>query len=245
MSDYRLGNQMRKLIYILILSLLWAGSSRAQSVDDFRKAYSEEYREALAFVKKHRAEMDKILPAFQVDPRFMVSVVFPEIVRFSEVSNLMETASLELLYVRFGKYYADFSIGRFQMKPSFVEKLEAHIKAYDFYAFSALITYPDTSAKMMRKERLKRLRDSQWQFQYLAAFYWIVQHKFPLEWTSEAERLKFYATAYNRGFDQNLEEIKKWISKTTFPYGPGYRGRQYAYSEIALDFFQKQRELFR
>ena len=54
-----------------------------------------------------------------------LAVVFPEIVRYSDLEDLIQIRALKVLYVQYGRKYADFSVGHFQMKPSFIEQLEA------------------------------------------------------------------------------------------------------------------------
>ena len=49
------------------------------------------------------------------------AIFFPELIRYSFIRDLLETTALEYLYIENGKNYADFSIGRMQMKPSFIE----------------------------------------------------------------------------------------------------------------------------
>ncbi len=56
-----------------------------------------------------------------------ISIVLPELIRWNALQDIMETTALELLYVEKGKDGADFSIGYFQMKPSFIENLENYV----------------------------------------------------------------------------------------------------------------------
>ena len=65
-----------------------------------------------------------IFPEFGIRTELAVAVVFPELVRYSALMDFMETTAVKALYQQKGVKGADFSIGRFQMKPSFVEDLE-------------------------------------------------------------------------------------------------------------------------
>lgn len=59
-----------------------------------------------------------------------LAIVSPELIRWTAFKDFFETTALELLYVKKGKTYADFSIGHFQIKPSFVEQLEAYVSQH-------------------------------------------------------------------------------------------------------------------
>ena len=61
--------------------------------------------------------------SFDVDPLLAEAVVWPETVRYRKLQDLMETAANYGSYITTGKG-PDYSIGIFQMKPSFVEDLE-------------------------------------------------------------------------------------------------------------------------
>ena len=65
-----------------------------------------------------------IFPEFGIRTELAVAVVFPELVRYSALMDFMETTAVKALYQQKGVKGADFSIGRFQMKPSFVADLE-------------------------------------------------------------------------------------------------------------------------
>jgi thiol-disulfide isomerase/thioredoxin len=225
---------------ILFLLLIIANNQTptfAQIAQEYEKNYREAYQNALNFLKNNQTLFKAQLIDNQGLINTIIPAVFPEMVRYSEVQNMLETASLELLYVNYGNAYADFSIGRFQMKPSFVEKIETYITDYQLINYYNLLKYSDKNEKKMRQERLRRLKDLTWQLQYLQAFYTIVHHKFQKNFATLSDKIRFFATAYNRGFDQPVAEIDKWLTIRAFPYGLKYRGTQYIYSEIALDFY--------
>lgn len=77
--------------------------------------------------------------------------------RYSIVSDFLETEILELSYVDYGLDYADFSIGKFQiqMKPSFVEQLEAAICDSPLLSerYQKLINYLVGNDQAIRAER--------------------------------------------------------------------------------------------
>lgn len=225
-----------KIFISLIMSFL-ALFSKAQAPLEYEKAYKESYQNALLFLKTNQKIFKTQLFDNQVDIHTIVPAVFPEMVRFSEIQNMMETASLELLYVNYGQKYADFSIGRFQMKPSFIEQIERYVIDNQLINFLELSKFPQTEEKNIRRERLRRLKDLHWQIRYLGAFYTIVSHKFQKNFSTLADKIRFFAAAYNRGFHTTSTEIEKWIQMRAFPYGLKYQGTQYIYAEVAVDFY--------
>ena len=71
--------------------------------------------------------MKRLCDKYDVSYPMAIAVVFPEIVRYSAIRDKIEITLLKALYINLGEDYADFSIGQFQMKPSFAEAL--HKKA--------------------------------------------------------------------------------------------------------------------
>ena len=71
---------------------------------------------------------------YQLNPYFVLAIVFPELIRYSKLQDVIESNDLKVLYVQFGDTYSNFSIGRFQMKPSFCEQLEKDYNKYVTFA---------------------------------------------------------------------------------------------------------------
>lgn len=175
--------------------------------------------------------------------RTALSIVFPEVIRYNSFSDFIETKTLEWVYVDFGAERADFSIGLFQMKPSFIEKLEEATKSDPsvFRQFSDILSYPSTlSAVEIRRMRVSRLQNFETQIGYAQVFSLVCDAKFKKEvFANSAEKIKFFAAAYNFGFEKDVKEIKKWTTKKAFPYGVNYKGKQMIYSEVSADFYAK------
>ena len=153
---------------------------------------------------------------------------------------MFETKSIELGYVQYGARFVDFSIGRFQMKPSFVETLEERVKRSNKFMnkHHKITVFKDTTITGIRRERVERLSSLNWQLIYLECFYDITSGRFKdIKWRDDIEKLKFFATAYNHNFCASKENIEKWINARTFPYGTGYKGEQYSYSDISVYFY--------
>ena len=73
--------------------------------------------------KESRIRMEPLLAKYHVSYPVAISIIFPEIVRYSALRDKVEISLLKTLYVNLGEDYADFSIGQFQMKPSFAEAI--------------------------------------------------------------------------------------------------------------------------
>ena len=204
-----------------------------------------ELNTALHFLGSQKKIIQEESAAWASPPEEVLAIISPELIRHHLLRDFFETQALELAYVRFGKGTADFSIGHFQMKPSFIEKLEYHLSQDpDFQQeFHPLLTFTSEKPKAQRKERLARLQDFRWQLQYAYAFYRLGLHRFAILKTAPArERIAFLAAAYNFGFDEPEADICQWQTTVAFPYGKKYRGAQSSYAELALAFYGELRE---
>lgn len=187
--------------------------------------FGAKYEEAICFVKQHKQLW---LEHFGKDASKAASVVFPELIRYNLALEEAETQMLKSLYVRFGKKYADFSVGYFQMKPSFAEKI-------DEIEGKILKHTPQE-----RLERVEKIKSISGQIKYLKAFIAIIYQRFPeLAQQTEKEQVAFLASAYNLGFWLSKEAIENWIGKKAFPAGKNAAVR-FAYTDISVDFFVKE-----
>ena len=163
--------------------------------------------------------------------------------RYSIVSDFLETEILELSYVEYGLDYADFSIGKFQMKPSFVEQLEAAIcdRPQLSAKYQKLTMYPAGDDQVIRAERIKRIKSPEYQYLFLEAFYsyCLMTYCHYLEDKSLQEVVGFAGTAYNMGFHISVDEILQYQSHKNFPFGARYNGDQYAYSSVSTEIFKQ------
>lgn len=223
-------NYWAPLLLVMISPILFAQTS-------IKQLLPADYQKATEIVSKNKSVWEKALHS----PDMMLAVVFPEIIRYSHFRNLIETSALELAYVEWGAGQADFSIGYFQMKPSFAEKVEkAILDSFPHSEWATMFSYPSSNEKKIREERLKRLKDSNWQLHYLNAFDAIMKLKYPND-TIDSERVILLASAYNRGFEKPLNDMMYWGKLKIFPFGTSYPGKQFGYADIALEFFQELR----
>jgi len=209
----------------------------------FEQLYKREYQEGVNFLTQNQAIIDNGIIQGPGEREKMLSIVFPELIRYSLFSDFFETKSLEVGYVNFGAGLVDFSIGRFQMKPSFVESLEEEILKVDTlrYKYTELLTGGDSSDTWKRQVRVTRLSSLAGQLLYLSCFYDIMEHKYRSHtWSDVESRLRFYATAYNHGFTNEKQEITRWENVETFPFGWSFDGSQYIYADIAVHFYRER-----
>lgn len=213
---------------------------------------------ANSYCAEHRSEWRQVWNEFGVPCDLAESVVFPELVRYAMFKEMMETGAVKSLYVSKGTGGCDFSIGRFQMKPSFAEDLEKRwmrsglAKEYGLY-------FDTADNQMARKGRISRLENEEWQCVYLAVFL----KMFYLDYGSadkngkiirsgvdslpEKEQVRLVATAYNRGCRWSepgcgsLEQIRAKSREKHFHTAivPTSRTKRYVYSDLALKHFKE------
>ena len=199
----------------------------------------KEFEETLKFFYNHKNEFKKVSKGTRLDSKQIFSIVAPEICEFSSIGDFFESNSLKVLYVQNGSSYADFSIGYFQMKPSFIEKLEEEIKAdrnLNFKFKKILIASKDLKSK--RRERIRRLEDLNWQFKYLHLFVCVFEKKMKflkLYNSDEIQELEFFSTAYNSGFYKQKKELEIEMNKTRFPRESA---KKFNYSRVSLEFYK-------
>ncbi|MDX1903340.1 MAG: hypothetical protein SFU27_04205 [Thermonemataceae bacterium] len=201
-------------------------SLAASAQENIRSYFGEKYKVALVFVKKNKSFFDKKFSSKEV--AIAVSVVFPEILRYNTFSNDAEVHLLRALYIRWGATYANFSVGNFQMKPSFAESID----------FQKGKSKPQTEKE--REEVLKRLLSMEGQIQYLRDFWDIMFKKYPeLSKLKPEAQVVFLASAYNYGFLAPKKDIENWATQKAFPDGKKAKIR-FSYAEISKDFFTNE-----
>lgn len=173
---------------------------------------------------------------------FMQSIVFPEVMRYNSLKDDIETESLHTLYAQFGEEYANFSIGLFQMKPSFAQQVEEKSKLLlsDDLNRELQLAIKMNDPIAEREERIKRLEDNQWQMIYLTAFICICDTLYSDKiFSNEADRLQWYATVYNAGFDKQDNYISEKIKQENFYLNQDMPGKKFKYAAIAAWFYNR------
>ncbi|MEA2042063.1 MAG: hypothetical protein U9N85_05875 [Bacteroidota bacterium] len=225
------------LFSFYILILLSAVQVNAQS--KYVAVFGSDYKHALEYMTENRILQMKIMQDNDIPAEILLPVVFPERIRYSIIKDYFETEMLKTVYVRYGSAYADFSVGDFQLKASFAEKIEQFVIASEELSEKySLLIIASSGDKDRRKIRVKRLQNTAYQLYYISAFYDIVNRRFDLSKKAVNEKIRFIASAYNHGFTDSQSEIEKYAGKKFFPYGSKYPGKQYAYSDVAADFYR-------
>ena len=224
---------------IMLWMLLVMNSATAFSID-YRKVLGNAWNEAECYVCEHHEKWKQEYELFGVDSRLAEAIVFPELIRYSMWQDMIERSAVNGLYVMKGREGANFSIGRFQMKPSFAEELEQAWNAsplaqeYGFYFNLA-------NNAEARRSRIRRLSSEQGQCRYLAIFIRLLQQRLPqLQQVSPQERVRLLATAYNHSFLASWQSLCRIQHERLFHTDVvKTRSTQlYCYADIALSFWQ-------
>lgn len=242
-SLYRIPGSYKLLSLIFLCLNLLPCSIYGQEVShsnpdvtDYSKVFGSKYTDAVTFLYHNHWIWDT-LKTQKVDPAFAIAIVFPEIIRYSAIKDKIEKGGLFSLYIYYGEKYANFSVGEFQMKPSFARQLEEDLPRLPKREAKQYRTLNTTDNRDARKERVKRLDDLQWQVRYLALFIRIMDKRYKnKQWLSKAEKLRFYATAYNYGYTKPYEDIYGVINKKNFHLGWTSMGERYCYADIAVSY---------
>jgi hypothetical protein len=230
---------LRKTLLIPCL-LLAAGAAGAE---DFQAIFGLRYDDALGYVESRASEWISRCKEYGVDPKTLIPVVFPELIRYSIFRDEIESAGVAAFYVPFGVKYADFSIGYFQMKPSFIEKLEDSLTRMEGLPppIREILEFPPAADERDRRGiRFAHLLDVEWLLRYLAGFALVMEARFHPGLMEQEERIRFLAAAYNRGFWLSREEIQSAEAWRLFPNGVSPAGTgPYCYTDVAVDFFRR------
>jgi hypothetical protein len=233
-----------KLLSFLALCILLCGAfvfaKNKYSNPDFGATFGAKAKTAKKKLQQMRGSFELCSGICNSNALFMQSIVFPEVMRFHELKDDIETESLRTLYVQFGKEYANFSIGLFQMKPSFAEELEQKAKQLlpnELYN-ELQLTYKETDVLNIRLQRVQRLQDDEWQLIYLTTFISVCDKLYAAKkFNSEYGKLQWYASVYNAGFDKSDAYIIQKIKQENFYLQQGMPGKKFRYAAIATWYY--------
>ena len=194
---------------------------------------------SIHFFEKNKKGFELIAHQYGCNVYEIAAIALPEVERYAEWQNYLENMALWQYYIKGGTEEADFSIGYFQMKPSFIEKLECEIVENECWIekFGHVLPQGDLSLSEARKYRLEKLNDLFNQFDYLCIYYQIMQEKYS-NIIQEENKIRFFAAAYNYGFDREENAIKKWMPIKAFPYGRKFNFEQDAYADVSLSIYR-------
>lgn len=237
------------MAYVRCLLTLWllliVGSTMAQA--NCREEFGSDWAAARRYVSKCHSEWKRVFDDFGVDARMAEAIVFPELLRYSMWQDEIERAAVHALYIIGGKEKANFSIGRFQMKPSFAEDLEHEWNSSSLakeYGFSFnLLDNPGA-----RRSRIHRLSDIIGQCRYLAIFIRLQQLRHHwLNVSSPKDRLRYLATAYNYSHTASRQAVERMQYKRKFHTDivKTRYTRLYCYADIAEEFLTEEYDIYR
>lgn len=203
---------------------------------------SGNYKSACEWVSQNSWIRDSLI-SYGISPEDAIPIVFPELMRYSALEDKMEVTGLMVLYTRLGKDYADFSVGHFQMKPSFVQNLETDAKIYlskDEIQRICPFLLDGKDNEDNRRKRVNSLSQVTNEVSYLALFYKICLKRFnQIHFKNEAEKIRFLATAYNCGYHHSAANLFQQMSKKQFPVYDGLLINHVNYASLALSWFNR------
>ena len=231
-----LKNYFNKFFFLYCLTLIF-NSAWSQSIN-YQEVFGDDWKKAQAFERDNRSWMEPLLVKNHISYQLAIAIVFPELVRYSALRDKMEIALLKTLYVNLGEDYANFSIGQFQVKPSFAEKIREQSPNVPGHrsgiTFKSRADYDDI--KDFRKQIVKDLEDPKIQFNYLIVFIKLCEKKYKTNRKDEVARLKFLATAYNYGLDKSAPQIESMTDKKYFNTKL-FKTENYSYADVSLFWY--------
>jgi len=227
----------KKVVKILFFSLFVLLSRPAYcQQSDYSIIFGDSWNKALEFVEQNNSWIKPALRKNGISYAEAVAVVFPELVRYSALRDKMEIALLKTLYRNLGDDYADFSVGVFQVKPSFAEKIIGETSGTRTGRFfKTRNEFPNDY--QFRANIITELEDPQKEFRYVMAFMKICKGKFTIS-GDESARIAFLATAYNTGFWKSEEDIREMTEKKFFN-ARLFKTENYSYADVALYWYKQ------
>jgi hypothetical protein len=211
--------------------------------EDYASIFGVKYTEAEKFLRQNSWIADSLrLPP--VGTRIALAIVFPEIIRFKSLEDKIQVRAIKVLYVQYGRKYADFSVGHFQMKPTFAEQIERNYNrlfSADEKAAAEIASFDAGDSSRLRKERVTRLDDPHGQARYLRLFMMIMYKLYGnLKFVDDLEKLRFYATAYNAGYSQGEKAVRKMMETRSFHVQPLFAKTHYNYADVSVFYFARE-----
>jgi hypothetical protein len=229
---------------LLVITIIFSSFRSPQTVN-YRQEFGSDYSWAVNCLQRNNTIIEKYARQFSIPAKELKAIVFPELIRYNTVYDAIEINSLKYLYVSEGKNYADFSVGYFQMKPSFAEMIEQDANTLldagvlQLSGMDKLKNTADTEAN--RKARVNRITNIEQQIIYLCVFYRICSAKFTAaSFATVHHKLIFFATCYNAGYRRNYEKLVSLQSKKYFHTGKLWSNTHYNYAAISDYYFANE-----
>lgn len=185
---------------------------------DYQKVFEKNWDNAVKIEQENREWISKFFEKNKIPYPLGMGIVFPELIRYSALRDKIEITLLKTLYINLGEEYANFSIGQFQMKPSFAESIREQIaqppKNFQSNYFKKRSSYKNITE--YRRSIVTGLEDIKIQVLYLVAFIKICEKSFNINAMEEPAKLKFLSTAYNYGYEKSFSQIIEMEDKKFF-----------------------------
>jgi len=228
-----------KILFTIIFACFSCLPEYSQSLN-YNEIFGEDWKKASEFEKENRLWIEPLICKYNISYPLAISIIFPELVRYSALRDKMEITLLKTLYVNLGADYANFSIGVLQMKPSFAESIreQAAMIAGELpdIVFAQSSEFEDIIA--FRKSIVKDLEDSKTEINYLIAFLKICEKKFRVRNGDELSYIRFLATAYNYGINKTAAEIDNMSGKKFFN-AKLFKTENYSYADVAVFWYNE------
>ena len=225
----------KRISAALILTLLSAGIFAAQYEQNplqyFKDNRKSDYEFALNKAKEVKETLEKQGYPYALEA---AAIVFPEMIRYSAFQNEIESLINELLALTI-KESSGFSIGLMQMKPEFAVKIEKIIATYPEFEknYPSINFKGDDSSSNVRHDRILRLRQVEYQIEYLKAFIDYEIIVLNLKDENQNVKIKYLSAAYNYGIQTSRKPLENIFDWKSFPSGK--RNLYFNYQKICLE----------
>ena len=223
-------------ISFLVLFLIIPNQIIGQSTD-YSKIFNK-WDDAVEWLNENKSWMKELCDEYDVEYEMASTIIFPELLRYSRYLNVLETIANKTLYVKFGSEYSNFSVGVFQMKPSFVEDLlfSNELSKGKLYEILNINEDYDDDAEL-REEIVNALQSDQSAFRFVIAFIKICEKRYKIENYDEYEKVVFMSTVYNAGLKTKQEDVSELSTEKHFN-DRLVSDQYYSYSDIALWYYK-------
>lgn len=243
------ANLIKVLCLVQCAFFLWAGVFYSENVKAQEQLQEKiisddlgnKYYDALDFLIRNTWMLDTLME-YKVNPDLAYGIVFPGLANYSALRDIMETGASRTLYVQRGRKYAHFTLGRFQMKPSFAELVERNVTRQKLTKYE----FDLKNSIQARSQRVKRLDSPEWQLRYLVFFVRLMDKRFAhIEWKSDEDKVRFYATAFSVGYNRDERTIRRMMNPQTRYSKPKKSKVNHRYADVAAYFFENDGHRFR
>jgi hypothetical protein len=230
-----------QLGFLIIIGLL-SGNIYGQQQLNYSELFGPDWQKAISYLNENGWWIRQSLEKYDIPYNEAVAVIFPELVRYSAIRDKMEITLLKTLYRNLGEDYADFSVGVFQVKPSFAERIRS--LAPEVMGKKAKLLFKRRSYYKYdhdyRAAIIIDLENPQTEINYIIAFFTICRYRFDPDQMDEESRIKFLATAYNTGFWKSKEDIMK-MEERKFFNTKLIKTENYSYADVALFWYDQNK----